>query len=65
MTMTAEVAMHVPDLLIWAGRVITPGGVLRGAVSISGGRITAVEPYQDAAAARQQAHDPERGHANG
>ncbi len=45
--------MHVPDLLIWAGRVVTPGGVLRGAVSISGGRITAVEPYQDAAAARQ------------
>src|ERR1700735_3052043 len=50
--MTAEVAMHVPDLLIWAGRVITPGGVLRGAVRISGGRITAVQPYQEGAAAR-------------
>jgi allantoinase len=49
---TAEAARPVPDLVIWASRVVTPGGVRPAAVSISGGLITAVEPCPHEAAAR-------------
>lgn len=51
--------MPVPDLLIWASRVVTPGGMRPAVVSMSDGRITAVEPCADAdAAAARRAQAP-------
>jgi allantoinase len=48
----------VPDLLIWASRVVLPGGMQPGTVSVRAGRITAFEPAE-----RPPAAPPGRTHA--
>ena len=55
--------MPVPDLVIWASRVVTPGGVRPAAVSISGGLITAVEPGQHEATEERRAGEVMHGRA--